>query len=93
MAYEIKTNRGSLFKNDRKESDKHPDYTGKINVEGELRYLSAWLEESGSGKKYFSISLGKRVEDAGTSGHRSPPDADSGPRSQQDNFDSEEIPF
>ena len=35
------TNRGVLFKNDRKESDSHPDYKGQINVDGTEFWLSA----------------------------------------------------
>jgi hypothetical protein len=30
MAYEHKENKGSIFKNDRKEKDTHPDYTGQL---------------------------------------------------------------
>ena len=29
------TNRGALFKVDNKESDRHPDYTGTVNIEGQ----------------------------------------------------------
>ena len=28
------TNRGALFRNNRKEQDSHPDHTGNINVDG-----------------------------------------------------------
>lgn len=51
------TNRGTLFKNNRKEKESHPDYNGKINVNGENYDLSAWLKESKSGMKFFSISV------------------------------------
>lgn len=50
------TNRGSLFKNDKKETDKHPDYKGKINVGGTDYWLSAWIKEGKSGK-FMSLSV------------------------------------
>jgi len=34
MAYEIKPNTGSLFKNDKMKHDKSPTYTGTINIDG-----------------------------------------------------------
>ena len=53
------TNSGVLFKNDRKETENHPDYTGKINVNGDDFYLSAWINTAQKGekegKKYLSI--------------------------------------
>jgi hypothetical protein len=33
------TNSGTFFVNDRKEKETHPDYTGKIDVEGVQYYL------------------------------------------------------
>ena len=51
------TDRGSLFKNDRKESDSHPDYKGSINVGGVDHWLSAWIKTSKDGKKYMSLSV------------------------------------
>lgn len=50
------TNRGALFKNDRKESDNHPDYKGKINIEGVDYWLSAWIKTDKNGAKYMSLS-------------------------------------
>jgi uncharacterized protein (DUF736 family) len=51
------TNRGALFKNDRKETDKHPDYKGTINVAEDDYWLSAWLKKDKNGKTYMSLSV------------------------------------
>jgi len=51
------TNRGALFKNNRKEQDNHPDYTGSLNVGGEEFWLSAWLKTSKKGEKFMSVSV------------------------------------
>jgi uncharacterized protein (DUF736 family) len=49
--------RGSLFRNDRKEKDTHPDYTGTCQIQGVEYYMNAWVKESKAGKKYFSFSF------------------------------------
>lgn len=51
------TNRGALFKNNRKEQDNHPDYTGSLNVGGEEFWLSAWLKTSKKGEKFMRVSV------------------------------------
>ena len=51
------TNRGAIFKNDRKEKDNHPDYRGKINVDGVDKEISLWVKQSKAGKKFFSASI------------------------------------
>ena len=49
-------NRWALFKNDRKQQDNHPDYTGSINVNGVDYFLNGWLKEK-DGRKYFSGTI------------------------------------
>lgn len=56
MAEYDNTNRGVLFKNDKKDSDKHPDYRGSINIDGCDFWLSAWIKEGKSGK-FMSLSV------------------------------------
>ena len=65
MTYTPKPNSGSLFKNTRKVSESHPDYTGSIMLEnGKEHYLSAWVKEGTKGK-FFSVSIGKEKQPVG----------------------------
>jgi hypothetical protein len=43
------TNRGALFTNDRKTTEKHPDLKGSINIEGKEYWLSGWFKSGKSG--------------------------------------------
>ena len=57
MTYD-NTNSGLLSRNDRKESEKHPDFKGSINVAGVDYWLSAWVKERKDGTgKFFSLSV------------------------------------
>jgi len=51
------TNRGAIFKNEQKSSDKQPDYKGKINVDGVDKQISLWVTTSKEGKKFFSVQI------------------------------------
>lgn len=50
-------NTGALFKNKRREHDKQPEYTGNCEVNNVDYWISAWVRESKSGEKFFSISF------------------------------------
>ena len=50
-------NTGVLFRNDRKETERHPDYTGSwTDANGVEHWFSAWLKDSKSGTKFMSLS-------------------------------------
>ena len=54
---ETKNNTGAIFKNDKKTAETHPDYKGKVNVNGADMEVALWLKESKSGTKYFSATF------------------------------------
>lgn len=56
------TNRGSLFKNDKKTEEKHPDLSGSINIEGTEYWISGWSKVSKGGQKFLSLSVRQKQE-------------------------------
>jgi len=54
---ETKNNTGAIFKNDKKTAETHPDYKGKVNVNGADMEVALWLKESKTGIKYFSATF------------------------------------
>ena len=57
MAYELKQNEGSAFKNSRKEKDGHPDFTGEFNVNGKLHWFDVWQNTTRAGETYFKARI------------------------------------
>jgi hypothetical protein len=77
------TNKGVLFRNDRKTQDSHPTHSGSINIDGKEFWLSAWVKDGNKGK-FFSLSV--KPKDA------APQQAKAQAAPQQDHFD-DDIPF
>jgi hypothetical protein len=50
-------NRGSIWKNEKKETDKHPDFTGSLNVDGVEYWVSAWKRKEGASPKAPALSF------------------------------------
>jgi len=78
-------NSGILFKNDRKETDKHPDYTGSLKVGGVDFYLNAWIKQ-GHNAKFMSLS----VKPKKSNNNKSTEDQNPAPRND---FHDDPVPF
>ena len=59
MAYEQKEGDISVFKNNKKETEKQPDYTGTALINGQKMKVALWVKEGQKGK-FFA---GKIQED------------------------------
>jgi hypothetical protein len=60
MAYELRDNSGSIFKNKRKEKDTHPDMAGEVMIDGVVYWISGWSKESEKAGKWLSLSFKKK---------------------------------
>src|SRR6516165_1060516 len=50
-------NSGIAFKNDRKQTDKSPDFTGSATIAGVSYQMSAWVKEGKRGRKFFTFAF------------------------------------
>jgi hypothetical protein len=57
MAFEQKDNSGSVWVNDRKDQDTHPDRTGSARIDGTDYWVNGWLRKTKDGKPYLSLSF------------------------------------
>lgn len=60
MAYVLKDGQGSLFKNENKTSDNHPNARGELMIDGVLYEVAAWTKQGSKGP-FQSLSV-KRKE-------------------------------
>jgi len=63
MAYEQRDNSGTLFKNDKRETDNHPHATGTALIGGVQYWVSAWTKEGAKGR-FQSLSFKPKEERA-----------------------------
>ena len=54
---ETRNNTGAIFKNDNKKAENHPDYKGKVNVNGKDMEIALWMKTSAKGVKFMSASF------------------------------------
>jgi hypothetical protein len=92
MAYEMRAGSGSLFKNDRKEKETHPDLKGKVMLpNGEVRWVSAWKKKTASGDTWVSFVIGDPVQQSGGGGQPMTPHSEAKANAFQS--DDSDIPF
>lgn len=80
------TDRGAIFRNEKKESEKHPDMTGSLNVNGVEYYVSAWTKVSKKGQKFLSLSV--KAKDSVAS-----PALKEAKQAIDNDFDDDDLPF
>ena len=77
---EKRDNSGVLFKSDKKDNERAPEYKGNIMVDGNEYWISAWIKEGKTGK-FMGLAVSPR--DA------QPPASKPLPK----NLDDDSIPF
>lgn len=89
MTFEARDNSGSLFKNQKKEKDTHPDYTGNGTIDGKQYWFSAWIKTDRNGGKFMSMAFKAKEEQKPAP---KKPDPISTGRSLRDEM-SDDVPF
>lgn len=56
MAYELRDNSGTLFRNDKRKKDSHPHARGEAMIGGVLYEVAAWTKEGRNGR-FQSLSF------------------------------------
>jgi hypothetical protein len=87
--------RGVLFKNDRKESDNHPDYKGSAQVDGVDYWLSAWIKTGAKGK-FMSLSFTEKEQPKSRQSEKPVKQGRDHQRAKQaglDSYEDDDVPF
>ena len=57
MSYEHKENTGSAFRNDYKSTSAHPDFRGKVNINGQLMDVAVWVKSPDGKPNFLSMAF------------------------------------
>lgn len=66
-------NRGAIWKNENKQSENHPDFSGSINVDGKEFWLSGWRKKADASDRAPLVSFSVRPKDANPSNNYQKP--------------------
>ena len=71
MTYD-NTNRGAIWKNDKKETERHPDFNGSLNVDGVEYFVSAWKRKADDPPNRPALSFSIKRKDQQPSQQQAP---------------------
>jgi hypothetical protein len=91
MAYEIRSETGSLFKNDKRTTEDHPNARGSALVNGVHYWVSAWTKRTQSGDPWQSLAFTRKEEQPQASNVQRIADNITPPADLDDDLDS--VPF
>lgn len=57
-------NRGQIWKNDSKTTDKHPDFKGSLKIDGVEYWVSAWKRKEGANPKAPALSFSVKQKES-----------------------------
>jgi uncharacterized protein (DUF736 family) len=93
---ETKLNTGAIFKNENKKAENHPDYKGKVNVNGKEMEVALWLKTSAKGLKFFSASFSEPYIKSEPQIQNNEPQINGTLKQtiiHESNFDNDDLPF
>ena len=77
------TNRGQIWGNKDRKTDKHPTHTGSLNVEGVEYWISAWVGDKSKNQPALTFKIQKKE----------PKQSQQAPAAPAQKFDPDSIPF
>ena len=57
MGFEQQPGSGALFKNDKRDNPKAPDYRGTANIGGVTFEIAGWIKKTKNGSSFMSLSI------------------------------------
>jgi uncharacterized protein (DUF736 family) len=93
---ETRNNTGAIFKNDNKKAENHPDYKGKVNVNGKDMEIALWMKTSAKGVKFFSVSFSEPFVKNEPQINKNEPQINGTLKQtiiHESNFDNDDLPF
>ena len=93
---ETRNNTGAIFKNDNKKAENHPDYKGKVNVNGKEMEIALWMKTSAKGVKFMSASFSEPFVKNEPQINKNEPQINGTLKQtiiHESNFDNDDLPF
>jgi len=82
--FQHKPDSGSIFKNDKREKETHPNGTGDALIGGKMYWISAWTNTRDDGSKYQKLTFKLKEQKASEKPRQELP---------ADDFQDDDLPF